>query len=140
MVYSGREDRLDWHYLLRLRLFWYKTISGNDFTPYCVFGYAWKIKFSGKAFQLTVCFMALTWKLVYTFIFTTNHFRVPDVQREGEGERKKRELPIHPKPIAPQHRCRHISRTTTEIVSPPKTDPPRPIHRRSHHPRPIAPH
>ena len=91
-------------------MFWCKTISGNDFTPHCVFGCAWKIKFSGKSFQLTLCFMALTRKLVYTFIFTTNHFRVSDVQRESkrERERKKRELPIHPKLIAPQHRrCQH---------------------------------
>ena len=83
-----------------------------------------------KAFQLTVCFMALTWKLVYTFIFTTNHFRVLDAQREREREREKRELPIHPKLIAPQHRRRHLDRTLdqlhpTEIASPSKTDPPK---------------
>ena len=105
----------------------------------CMFGCAWKIKFSRKAFQLTVCFMALTRKLVYTFIFITNYFRVSDAQRERE--REKRELPIHPKPIAPQHRRRHISRTTTEIASPSKTDPPKidligvvVTHDRSRHP------
>ena len=36
---------------LRLRLFWCKTISGNGFTPQCMFGCAWKIKFSVKPFQ-----------------------------------------------------------------------------------------
>ena len=118
-------------------MFWCKTILGNDFTPHRMFGCAWKIKFSGKAFQLIVCFMALTRKLVYIFIFTTNHFRVSDAQRERERERK---LSIHPKLIAPQHRRHHISRTTTKIASPPKIDPPKLIHRRLHHPRPIAPH
>ena len=70
---------------LGLRLFWHKTISGNDFTHHYVFGCAWKIKFFGKAFQLTVCFMALTRKLVYISIFTTNHFLVSDM-RERERE------------------------------------------------------
>ena len=137
-------------------MFWCKTISGNDFTTHCVFGCAWKIKFSGKAFQLIVCFMALTQKLVYIFIFTSNHFRVSDVHREREREREERVTDRTPAPR------RHISRTTTEITSPPKTDPPkitspqtdrtppktdpprlitpRLIHRRLHHPRPIAPH
>ena len=55
-----------------------------------MFGCAWKIKFSGKAFQLTMCFMALTRKLVYISIFTTNHFRVSDSQREKERERERR--------------------------------------------------
>ena len=35
---------------LRLRLFWCKTISGNGFTPQCVFGCTWKIKFFVKPF------------------------------------------------------------------------------------------
>jgi len=38
----------------RVRLFWFQTISINHFTPHRVFGYAWKIEFSGKAFHLTV--------------------------------------------------------------------------------------
>ena len=75
-----------------MRLFWRKTISGNDFTPHCVFGCAWKIKFSGKAFQLTMCFMALTWKLVYISIFTTNHFRVSDAQTEKKREKEREEI------------------------------------------------
>ena len=66
----------------RLRLFWRKTISGNDFTPHCVFGCTWKIKFSRKAFPLTVCFMALTRKMVHIFIFATKHFRVWRTKRE----------------------------------------------------------
>ena len=81
----------------------------------------------------------------FTFLFSLQTISGLDKQRERERERKKRELPIHL--IAPQHRRSHISRTTTEIASPSKTDPPRsiaphqrPIHRRSHHPRPIAPH
>ena len=130
-------------------MFWCKTISGNDFTPHCVFGCAWKIKFSEKTFQLTVCFMALTRKLVYIFIFTTNHFRVSDAQREREKEERVTDPPKTdrnpaPVPPAPQHWRHHISRTTTEIASPSKIDPPksiapRLIHRRSHHPRLITP-
>ena len=100
--------------------------------------------------------MALTHKLVYTFIFTTNHFRVLDAQRERERERRESyrstQNRSHPSTsvASTQHWRRHISLTTTKIASPPKTDPPKlihrrshhpiPIHRRSHHPRPIAPH
>ena len=76
---------------LRLRLFWRKTISGNDFTPHRVFGCAWKIEFSGKAFHLAVNIMALTLKLIYISIFTSNHFRT-QMHRERERERKKRSL------------------------------------------------
>ena len=51
-------------------------------------------------------------------------------KREREREREKKELPIHPKPIAPQHRRHHLDRTLdqlhpTEIASPSKTDPPK---------------
>ena len=73
-------------------MFWSKTISGNDFTPHRVFGCAWKIKFSGKAFHLTVCFMALTRKLVYISIFSSNHFWVSDAQREREREREREKI------------------------------------------------
>ena len=41
-------------WLVRVHLFWLQTISGNNFTPHRVFGYAWKIEFSEKAFHLTV--------------------------------------------------------------------------------------
>ena len=58
----------------RLRLFWRKTILGNDFTPHHVFGSAWKIEFSGKQFHLTVNIMPLIRKLVYISIFTSNYF------------------------------------------------------------------
>jgi len=34
----------------KLRLFWCKIISGNDFTPHHVFGCAWKKKFPEKHF------------------------------------------------------------------------------------------
>ena len=71
-------------YYFRLRLFWRKTISGNDFTPHRVFGCTWKIEFFGNQFHLTVCFMALTRKLVYIFIFTSKHFRVSNAEREKE--------------------------------------------------------
>ena len=78
---------------LRLHLFWRKTISGNDFTPHRVFGCAWKIEFSGKAFHLTVNIMALTRKLFYISIFTSNHFRTQTRrEREREREREKRSL------------------------------------------------
>ena len=146
-----------------MRLFWCKTILGNDFTPHRMFGCAWKIKFSGKAFQLIVCFMALTRKLVYIFIFTTNHFRVSDAQREREREKviDPPKTDRTPTPAPPYISHHHQDRITTKDRStqtdppkiaspqtdctPPKTDPPRPItpkpiHRRSHHPRPIAPH
>ena len=93
--------------------------------------------------------MALTRKLVYIFIFTTNHFRVSDAQREREKEERVTDPPktdrnLASMPLAPQHWRHHISHTTTEIASPSKIDPPkliapRPIHRRSHHPRLIAP-
>ena len=70
--------------------------------------------------------MALTRKLVYIFIFTTNHFRVSDTQRERERERE-RELPIaqtnrNPAmaPPTPQNHRQHLDRTTTEIA--PQTD------------------
>ena len=70
-------------------MFWSKTISGNDFTPHRVFGCAWKIEFSGKAFHLAVNIMALTRKLFYISIFTSNHFRT---QTRREREREKRSL------------------------------------------------
>ena len=102
-------------------MFWCKTISGNDFTPYCVFGCAWKIKFYGKAFPLTVCFMALTWKLVYIFIFTTNHFRVSDAQRERERERERERVTDPPKidrtlaPAPPSRSHHHRDRTPPRL-------------------------
>ena len=76
---------------LRLHLFWRKTISGNDFTPHRVFGCAWKIEFFEKAFHLTVNIMALTWKLFYISIFTSNHFWT-QTHKEGERERERRSL------------------------------------------------
>ena len=91
--------------------------------------------------------MALTRKLVYTFIFTTNHFRVLDAQREREREREERvtDSPktdrtpaLAPPYISHHHRDRITTedqstedRITpdqshpTEIASPPKTDPPK---------------
>ena len=65
-----------------------KTISGNGFTPHCVFGCAWKIEFSGKQFHLTVCFMALTRKIFYTSIFPSNDFQT-QTRRERERERER---------------------------------------------------
>ena len=101
-----------------------------------MFGCAWKIKFSGKAFQLTVCFMALTRKLVYISIFSTNHFWVSDVQREREGERERERVTDPPKTdrtpaSAPPSRSHHHRDRTldqshpTEIASSSKTDPPK---------------
>ena len=80
---------------VRLHLFWRKSISGNDFTPHRVFGCAWKIKFSGKAFHLTVCFVALTRKLVYIFIFTSNHFQTHQTRKDRESERERRKKLAH---------------------------------------------
>ena len=124
-----------------MRLFWCKTISGNDFTPQYMFGCAWKIKFSGITFQLTVCFMALTRKLVYISIFSTNHFRVSDAQREREREERVTDPPktdctpasappprSHPRPIAP-----HWDRITIEDRSTQNRS-----HRRRRYPWPIS--
>ena len=89
--------------------------------------------------------MALTRKLVYTFIFTTNHFRVSDAQREREREERVTDSPktdripaLAPPYISHHHRDRITTedRSTedritpdqshpTEIASPPKTDPPK---------------
>ena len=90
----------------------------------------------------------------FTFLFSLQ--TISGSQTCKEREREERVTDRTPAPR------RHISRTTTEITSPPKTDPPkitspqtdrtppktdpprlitpRPIHRRLHHPRPIAPY
>ena len=93
-------------------MFWCKTISGNGFTPHCVFGCTWKIEFSGKPFQLTVNIMALTWKIFYISIFTSNHFRTSDAQRErarrestGGRPAKLRPAQIVPLPPLPRSCC-----------------------------------
>ena len=86
---------------LKLHLFWRKTISRNDFTPHRVFGCAWKIEFSGKAFHLTVNIMALTRKLFYISIFTSKNFRT---QTRKERERERRDhwySPSHRAPSSP---------------------------------------
>ena len=119
VVYSGREDRLDWHYLLRLRLFWYKTISGNDFTPYCVFGYAWKIKFSGKAFQLTV-FYGFDLEIGLHFYFYYKPFPGPRRAKRGRGREKEERVTDPPKtdctpaPVPAYISHHHRDRITTE--------------------------
>ena len=83
--------------------------------------------------------MALTRKLVYISIFTTNHFWVSDTQkeREREREREKEERVIDPPntdrtpaSVPPSRSHHHRDRTPdrshpTEIASPPKTDPPK---------------
>ena len=75
---------------LRLHLFWRKSILGNGFPGHRVFGCTWKIKFFGKPFHLTVCFYALTRKLVYSFIFTLNHFRThQSAKRERERDKDR---------------------------------------------------
>ena len=47
-----------------------------------------KNSFSRKYFQLTVKIMALTWKIFYTSILPSNHFRTSDTQREREREKE----------------------------------------------------
>ena len=95
----------------------------------CMFGCAWKIKFSRKAFQLTVCFMALTRKLVYTFIFITNYFRVSDAQREREREKRDRTPAPRCNEITPSSSHHHQDRTPALVLpsrsSPPKINPPK---------------
>ena len=73
--------------------------------------------------------MALTHKLVYTFIFTTNHFRVLDAQREREKEERVTDPPktdCTPAPALPAP-----STGAAIYLSPPP--------RSHHHRRPIHP-
>ena len=70
--------------------------------------------------------MALTHKLVYTFIFTTNHFRVLDAQRE----REKEERVINP-PKTDRTQAPAPSTGVAIYLSPPP--------RSHHHRRPIHP-
>ena len=76
-----------------------------------MFGCAWKIKFSVKPFQLIVCFVALTRKLVYTFIFTSNHFRTHQTRKERERERRKKLAHS----IHPSHRSTWYTHTNPSI-------------------------
>ena len=106
-------------------MFWRKTISGNDFTPHRVFGYAWKIEFSGKAFHLAVNIMALTRKLFYISIFTSNHFQT-QTRREREREREREEIigtlphtELHPLPHAKRSQS-SPSRSSENFHSPQK--------------------
>ena len=106
-----------------------------------------------KSISIDRVFYGFDSKIGLHFYF---HFKPFPGLRRVEREREERVTDRTPAPR------RHISRTTTEITSPPKTDPPkitspqtdrtppktdpprlitpRPIHRRLHHPRPIAPH
>ena len=85
-------------------MFWCKTISGNNFTPHRVFGCTWKIEFSGKAFHLAVNIMALTRKLFYISIFTSNHFWT-QTRRERERKRERRDHWY-----SPSHKLTHSQR------------------------------
>ena len=73
--------------------------------------------------------MALTHKLVYTFIFTTNHFRVLDAQREREKEEKVTDPPKTDRTPAPAPPA--PSTGAAIYLSPPP--------RSHHHRRPIHP-
>ena len=98
-----------------------------------MFGCAWKIKFFGKTFQLTVCFRLWpgNW---FTFLFS-----LQTISKSQTCKERERELPIHPKPIAPQHRRRHLDRTTTEISPQTSLTPPRSHHHGwPIHPKPIS--
>ena len=145
-------DSCDHIFTLRLYLFWRKTFSRNDFTHHCVFSCAWKIKFSRKTFPLTMCFMVLTRKLVYISIFTTNHFRVSDTQREREREREReRDLITHstltrysPSSLTRTPLRSHIQASASRILAPARSRH-EPTNRSTHHlqidpPRPPASH
>ena len=84
--------------------------------------------------------MALTRKLVYIFIFTTNHFQVSDTQREREREERvthrvnqlqpSNGVASTPAPSPTSRSHHHRDRTLdqshpTEIASSSKTDPPK---------------
>ena len=59
---------------------------------------------------MIVCFVALTWKLVYTFIFTSNHFRTHPTRKEREREKKETsslDPPITPIHLIHPHRSKH---------------------------------
>ena len=67
------------------------------------------------------------------------HYKPFPGLRRAKRERKKKELPIHPKPIAPQHRRCHLDRTTTKIAPQTNCTPPRSHHhRRLIHPKSIS--
>ena len=67
------------------------------------------------------------------------HYKPFPGLRRAKRERKKTELPIHPKPIAPQHRRCHLDRTTTKIAPQTNCTPPRSHHhRRLIHPKSIS--
>ena len=83
-------------------------------------------------------------KMVLHFYFHYKPFP-SQTRKERDREREKEERVIDPPdrtpaPTTPVHQCRHISRTTTEIASPLKTDytPPRLHHPRPIHPKPIS--
>ena len=74
---------------LRLRLFWRKTISGNHFTPHCVFGCAWKIEFFGKTISFDREYYGFDPEIVLHFYFHFKPFPDSDAQRERERERER---------------------------------------------------
>ena len=88
------------HFLkrLRLHLFRLKMDSGKQFTPYHVFGCAWKIWSNGKTFPLTVKRTHFSRKVNYTLILPLNDFQ--DSHRERERERRKSTGVRNPSPLS----------------------------------------
>ena len=78
---------------LRLRLFCLKSISGNHFTPSCVFGCAWKIWSNGKSFSLTVKCGWLKCKIDYRSILPSNHFQEKKKKKTEPRERERGRSP-----------------------------------------------
>ena len=107
-------------------------------------------KIFGKNISVDCVFYGFDPEIGLHFYF---HYKPFSGLRCAKREREKEERVTDPSktdrnpapvPPAPQHWRHHISRTTTEIASPSKIDPPksitpRLIHRRSHHPRLITP-
>ena len=111
---KSKDDRKYTNFKLRLRLFWLKMDSGKQFTPYRVFGYAWKIWLNGKSFPLTIKYPPHTRKSFYTLILPSNHFHSPQKiyllthshhSRQAQAEGRRELSPVkprcNPQPTAP---------------------------------------
>ena len=110
--------------MLGLCLFCLKTISGNHFTPYRVFGCAWKIWSNEKSFPLTVKRSHFSRKINYTLILPSNDFQDSDREREGEKKEYKGPKPISPQlhPTHQRERGATPPHTQTPVRSPPHFD------------------
>ena len=75
-------------------MFWCKTISGNDFTPHCMFGCTWKIKFSKKHF-IWPCKIWLWPENWFTFLFSLQTISRSQTRKKRDKERERRDHLTH---------------------------------------------